>query len=604
MRYILFGIFLSFINICSAQQFTWFPPQSGLLTEWGTQIDFDKFPDAYPRPTMEREAWSNLNGIWHFALNHKDSSGAPKFNRQIMVPFPVESSLSGVGIKVSPTDKMWYKKKFYIPEDWSYKYILLHFGAVDWEANIYVNGEKAGTHRGGYAPFTLDITFYLKEKGMQELVVEIWDPTDSYHQPRGKQSLDPEAIWYTSVSGIWQTVWIEPVKWASVKDIDITTDIDHNKAFIDVQTFQANDGDSVICSVIDKKNTITTDTLPIKQNFVFTIPKPKLWSPDNPHLYDVSVKLLRSGEIIDEVSSYFGMRKIEVKDDKNGIKRIFLNNKPIFQLGLLDQGWWPDGLYTAPSDEALKYDILKAKELGYNLLRKHVKVEPERWYYHCDKIGMLVWQDMPNGDEHAPWEPPSGIPGKEIERSFRSGSQYKLEFKEIIDANKDHPSIIMWVPFNEGWGQFKTEEITKWVMELDTTRLVSGPSGGNYFPVGHTRDFHSYPGPAMPPPDPDRALVLSEFGGLGLPIKNHTWEDSEKWGYKNLDTKKDYNQLYIGLMEKLNPLIVKGLNAAIYTQITDVEGEINGIMTYDRKALKLKSNKVEPIHKALINSLK
>jgi len=601
---LLFFIIITLAHNTQSQHFAWFPPKDGLMTQWGRQVSLDNYPDAYPRPTLVRNDWSNLNGIWQFTLQHKDSLHPEKYERQIMVPFPVESMLSGVGIKVQPNEKMWYKRKFYIPDDWSYRYILLHFGAIDWEANIYINGKKAGTHRGGYAPFMLDITFYLKEKGMQELVVEVWDPTDQYHQPRGKQKLNPEGIWYTSVSGIWQTVWIEPVKWAAVKDLDITTDIDDDKVYMEVETFQANMGDTVICSIFEGEKTVATQRQPIEQIFEINLPNAIRWSPDNPFLYDMEIKLIRQGEIIDEVQSYFGMRKVEIKDDKKGIKRIFLNNKPIFQLGLLDQGWWPDGLYTAPSDEALKYDIRQAKDLGYNVLRKHVKVEPERWYYHCDKIGMLVWQDMPNGDKHAPWEGPSGIPGEEIERSFRSESQYKLEFGEIMDANKQHPSIIKWVPFNEAWGQFNTVEITNWVQSYDTTRLVGGPSGGNYFPVGDTRDFHQYPGPALPPEDPERALVLSEFGGLGLPVKGHTWDIDRKWGYRNMQSEREFNNTYVDLMEQVEPLISKGLNAAIYTQITDVEGEVNGIMTYDREVLKLNPRQAIPVHKTLTGYFK
>ena len=551
---------------------------------------------------MIRNDWKNLNGIWQFSIADKDSLEPAKYDRQILVPFPVESALSGVGIPINQDQKVWYRRKFDIPDHWSFRYILLHFGAVDWEANIYVNGQKAGTHRGGFDPFTLDITFYLKEMGMQEIVVEVWDPTDSYHQPRGKQVSDPKGIWYTSNTGIWQTVWIEPVMWASVKDVLINTDIDSSKVFLDVETFQANQGDTIWCQIFEGNKIIAEQKLPIDEMFDFTIENPSYWSPENPFLYDANLMLLRNGNTIDFVRTYFGMRKVSVGKDSAGINRIFLNNKPIFQLGLLDQGWWPDGLYTAPSDEALKFDIEKSKELGYNLIRKHVKVEPERWYYHCDKIGMLVWQDMPSGDEAAEWEPPSGIDGVEMERTFRSESQYRIEFESIIKNNLHHPSIIMWVPFNEGWGQFKTIENTKWVKSLDSTRLISGPSGGNYFPVGDTRDFHHYPDPILPISDHDRVLVLSEYGGLGLPIEDHTLQNKDEWGYRNMSSTKQLNNTYLEYISLLKPLIKKGLCAAIYTQTTDVETEINGIMTYDRKVVKLKDKKVVPVHEELINS--
>jgi len=318
----------------------------------------------------------------------------------------------------------------------------------------------------------------------------------------------------------------------------------------------------------------------------------KLWSPDNPFLYDIEMRLIRNSQAIDSITSYFAMRKIEVKNDKKGLKRFYLNNKPIFLYGLLDQGFWPEGLYTAPSDEALKFDIIHAKQLGFNLLRKHVKVEPERWYYHCDRLGMLVWQDMPNGDVSAKWKPPSGSDFQEIEREFASESQYKIEFKAIYEANKFHPSIITWVPFNEGWGQFKTIEITKWIQEMDTTRLVDGPSGGNFFPVGDIRDFHHYPDPIIYSNDSSRVLVLGEFGGLGLPIENHTYSDKKNWGYQNLSSDHELERKYKKYTEKILQLQEKGLSGAIYTQLSDVENEVNGLFTYDRKVLKPNPKKI------------
>ncbi len=589
------------LSIAAAQEVAWFPVKEGLYTQWGEQIDPDKVLPEYPRPSMVRKNWMNLNGIWNFKIQSKDSLKPEKFDRQILVPFPPESQLSGLKATITPEQKMWYSRNFIIPENWSYKYILLHIGASDWETTVYINGERAGSHRGGYDPILLDITFYLKEKGRQRIDIEVWDPTDSGNQPVGKQKLESGGIWYTPTSGIWQTVWIEPVMWASISDINITPDIDNSRVLIEANTFQANEGDTVKCIIKDGKKIVAEQKMPVDKLFDFQIENPKKWSPDNPFLYDVELKLTRADQSIDSVTSYFGMRKIEVKKDKNGVKRFYLNNKPIFLMGMLDQGFWPEGLYTHSSDKALIYDINTAKEMGFNLLRKHVKVEPERWYYHCDRLGMLVWQDMPNGDKNAKWEPPSGVDFQEMERDFASESQYKIEFEAIIKDNKFHPSIIAWVPFNEGWGQFKTIEISNWVAALDTTRLINGPSGGNFFPVGDIRDFHHYPEPKLLGSDSDRVVVLGEYGGLGLAIEEHTFADKENWGYRNLKSENELEKQYIDFVEKMKTLIAKGLSGAIYTQVSDVEEEVNGLMTYDRKIIKPTQKKINKAHQELFD---
>ena len=521
------------------------------------------------------------------------------FEKEIIVPFPVESSLSGIYDSIAPTDKIWYKRTFFVPEEWSGRFVLLHFGASDWETTVFINGQEIGKHRGGYNPFYFDISPFLDERGVQEIIVSVWDPTDTYHQPRGKQKIHPNGIWYTPVSGIWQTVWIEPVNLSSFESLKCTPDIDRSLINVKVNVYNPLPDDSV--RAIVSFNGIAQSSSLFKYDEIgrIEIRDQKQWSPDNPNLYDLQLDLIRKGEKIDGVQSYFGMRKISVEEDKQGIKRLFLNNKALFQFGLLDQGWWPDGLYTAPSDEALKFDILKTKEMGYNLIRKHVKVEPERWYTYCDQIGIIVWQDMPNSDRNAEWKGPSGIDGVEIKREFISEAQYKLEFEAIINSFYNHPSIVQWIPFNEGWGQFNTREIYAWVSTLDTTRLIGGPSGGNYFPVGDTRDYHKYPGPEMPPEDKDRALILGEFGGLGLPIEGHLWQQDKNWGYRNLQNQRDLEEAYLELVEKLKPLISKGLAGAIYTQTTDVEGEVNGTITYDRKIVKLKSKKIRKAHNEL-----
>jgi beta-galactosidase/beta-glucuronidase len=478
-------------------------------------------------------------------------------------------------------------------------FVLLHFGASDWETTVYINGVEIGVHRGGYDPFSFDISAYLDERGVQEISISVWDPTDSGYQPRGKQKIDPKGIWYTPVSGIWQSVWIEPVQYSYIDSYKATPDIDNSVLRISATVANAVPGDSILANVTYQGQPVNSIKFAYNEIGNVEIPNQQLWSTSSPNLYDLNLQLIRKKEVLDGVLAYFGMRKIAVSEDKNGIKRLFLNNQPIFQMGLLDQGWWPDGLYAAPSDDALKSDIIRTQEMGFNVIRKHVKVEPARWYYHCDQLGMLVWQDMPNSDKNAEWKGPSGIDGKEIEREFVSEAQYKIEFTEIINNFYNHPCIVKWIPFNEGWGQFKTEEIYDWVVTVDSSRLIGGPSGGNYFPVGDTRDYHKYPGPEMPPEDNDRALILGEFGGLGLPLDGHLWQSDKNWGYINIQKQKDLLNAYLNLIENLKPMVKEGLSGAIYTQTTDVEGEVNGLITYDRRVIKLKPRKLKKAHQEI-----
>lgn len=585
------------------QSVRWQAQGDHIMTSWADQINIDRIHAHYPRPTMKREEWMSMNGLWSFAIVPKQSGKPSRYDMEILVPFPVESSLSGIARKVTEKDMMWYKRRFFIPEVWSGKHIILNLEASDWETSIYVNGTLAATHRGAYAPIALDITALLKEKGAQEIEISVWDPTDKHYQIRGKQKSEPGGIWYTPVSGIWQSIWIEPVGQASISRLYCDTDIDNNIIHLGAQTRNTNAGDSLLVVLRMQAQEISRAKAPVLEKVNVHVPNPRLWSPENPFLYDLDVYLVRQGFIIDKVTGYTGMRKIHVAKDDKGKDRIFLNNQAYFQLGLLDQGWWPDGLYTPASEEAFIYDIRMAKKLGYNLLRKHVKVEPEVWYYHCDRLGMLVWQDIPNGDAQAPWEPPSGLDGVEISRSFASAEQFKIEMEAIVKARRNHPSIVMWIPFNEGWGQFNTIEITQMLKDLDPSRLVGGPSGGNYFPVGHTRDHHQYPGPGIPPADPGRALVLSEFGGLGWAIKGNLWE-GDSWGYKTLDSRRAYEKAYIALFDTMDSLISEGLCAAVYTQISDVETEINGILTYDRKVLKYRPRKIVSLHQKFAGPIK
>lgn len=603
---IAFGGFLFLANSLSAQD-EWKLQSDRIASKWAEEINPQAVLQEYPRPQMVREHWLNLNGLWEYTIVENDTESPRDFDGKILVPFALESALSGVGKRLSDKQMLWYKRSFEIPGNWSGKDILLNFGAVDWEATVYVNGVKLATHQGGYDPFSIDITHALKTSGKQELMVSVWDPTSEGTQARGKQVTRPNGIWYTPVSGIWQTVWLEPVAQQSISSLRITPDIDNNQVSIIGKSrtgiiddcelkIEAFDGDVKIASVKGKINSA----------FVLKIEDAKLWSPDNPHLYDLKLSLEKNDKMIDEVSSYFAMRKISVGISDDGHERLYLNNEALFQLGTLDQGWWPGGLYTAPSDEALEYDIEVTKKSGFNMIRKHVKVESARWYYHCDRMGMLVWQDMPNGDKGADWRGPSGYDGREMERTAQSAHQFRKEWKEIMDDFYHFPSIVMWVPFNEAWGQFNTVEIINWTMQYDPSRLVNGPSGGNFFPAGHTVDQHQYPGPGMPDLNkhaPEitkgRVLVLGEFGGLGLPVENHLWQSDKNWGYRNYKDRSVLLDNYRNLIKKIPLLIEKGLAAAIYTQTTDVEGEVNGLMTYDRKIIKMNPVELKEINSTL-----
>ncbi len=578
-----------------------------LQSKWAADVNISSPLPEYPRPQMTRQTWNNLNGLWDYTITSEGSDVPASYEQKILVPFAIESALSGVQKRISENEVLWYRRSFTLPKNWNGKRILLHFGAVDWEATVYVNGKKLGSHQGGFDPFSFDITDALTISEQQELVVSVWDPTSNGTQPRGKQVTDPKGIWYTPVTGIWQTVWLEPVPQQSIASLRLTPDIDKQQltAVVDGSGV-SREGYEVTLTAFDGKRKVATAKGGLGQTITIAIKKPKLWSPDDPFLYDLKVTLTSNGKNVDEVGSYFGMRKISTQKDANGHFRLMLNNKYLFQYGTLDQGWWPDGLYTAPSDAGLKYDIEVTKKSGFNMIRKHVKVEPARWYYHCDKLGMLVWQDMPSGDKSADWRGPSGYDGREMQRTAQSAHQFYREWKAVMDANYNKPSIVMWVPFNEAWGQFNTVKVINWTMDYDPSRLVNGPSGGNYFPAGHTVDWHQYPGPGMPDANnhapailKDRVLVLGEFGGLGLPIKDHLWQKDKNWGYRNLIDRDELIRNYEALINKIPELIKRGLSAAIYTQTTDVEGEVNGLMTYDRAIIKMDADKIKKINAKL-----
>jgi beta-galactosidase/beta-glucuronidase len=581
----------------------WKPAGDKIKTKWADQVDPANVLPEYPRPIMERSEWKNLNGLWNYAIAPVSSPKPDKIGGKILVPFAIESSLSGVQKVVGEENVLWYSRTFEVPTDWSGKNVLLHFGAVDWKTEVFLNNVKIGSHEGGYTPFSFDITPYLKN-GNQEIVVKVWDPSNKGPQPRGKQVTNPEGIWYTPVTGIWQTVWLEPVSKTYVSHIRTTPDIDNSLLSLEAAVQGASYGDILIVKVFDTGKLIKEVKAAVGQQLNINISSPKLWSPESPFLYDLEVSLVRNGETMDLVKSYFALRKISAKRDGDGIVRLQLNNEDYFQFGPLDQGWWPDGLYTAPTDEALVFDIQKTKDFGFNMIRKHVKVEPARWYTHCDRMGVLVWQDMPNGDDQPIWQNRDYFTGTPLQRTASSEGIYRKEWKEIIDALYSYPSIICWVPFNEGWGQFKTKEIVEWNMQYDPSRLVNPASGGNHFPVGDMLDLHNYPGPEMYLYDGQRANVLGEYGGIGLPLEGHLWEPNRNWGYIQFKTSKEVTDKYIEYATELTKMVKSGFSAAIYTQTTDVEVEVNGLMTYDRKVIKMDEKAVRKANLSVINAIK
>ena len=599
MKRLLSGALLLVLSYSSlpAQEKNWTLIKDKITTPWAEKVNPKAPLPDYPRPQLVRsENWKNLNGLWSYAITPKDQNEPVKYQGSILVPFAVESALSGVGKTVGKDSVLWYKHHITIPANMKNKEVLLHFGAVDWQAEVFVNGKSAGKHEGGFDPFTFNISSLLKKSGTQEIKVRVWDPTDEGPQPRGKQVRKPEGIWYTPVTGIWQTVWLESVPKTHLISTKHTPDIDAKTLSVNVNVAAAQAGDQVRITAFDGKNEVAKKEADINEEVVLAIENPKLWSTTNPFLYDLKIELLRKGKVIDQVGSYFAMRKSSMAKDQHGIERMLLNNEFVFQYGPLDQGWWPDGLYTAPTEEALIFDIIKTKEMGFNMIRKHIKVEPARWYYECDKLGMLVWQDMPSGDLGNHWEPNLGtMGGTDKDRSPASEAMYRKEWSKIMEDLHNFPSIVVWTPFNEAWGQFKTKEIAEWTKKKDPSRLVNSASGGNHVITGDIVDLHHYPEPKMPRPDlfgTTHAIVLGEFGGLGLPVAGHTWKDKDNWGYQSFKTADELFEKYDSFIRRLEGLIKKGLSAAVYTQTTDVEQETNGLMTYDR-ILKLPEAKIK-----------
>jgi hypothetical protein len=555
-----------------------------LKTRWAANVTPENVHREYPRPQMVRKDWVNLNGLWDIELRHPNS---PADRGKILVPFCAESQLSGFHRRVEPEDVLHYSRTFARPEG---ARVLLHFGAVDWIAKVSVNGKTVGEHKGGYDPFSFDITSSLTNSGTQTLEVDVTDPTDHGAQPRGKQTLNPRGIMYTPCSGIWQTVWLEVVPETYIDHL--TIEALPQTAQVTIQTAIDGPADGVKC----RTETIVGGKVVAKSEgdaghvSVMKIRDAINWTPDHPYLYDLRITLLdKNGGVLDQVTSYYGFRETTLIKDEHGQPRIALNGKPIFLIGPLDQGFWPDGIYTPPSDEALKYDIELTKRLGFNMIRKHVKVESARFYYWCDKLGLCVLQDMPSGDKSI------GPSDPDIERTKESADDFRAELKAMVDNFRNYPCICTWVLYNEGWGQWNTAEMTKWLKDYDPNQLVDSNTGWSDRGVGDYNDIHVYPGPASPPPDPNRAIFLGEFGGLGLPVPGHMWKETG-WGYQSFKTKEELTDKFVELMENLRFLQAKGLSGAVYTQTTDVETELNGLMTYDRAMLKMDEAKV---HKAI-----
>ena len=622
------------VMFLSAQE--WAPVGENIRSTWAEQVDPSAPLPAYPRPQMVRNQWMNLNGLWDYAITDAGAEfGHPQ--GKILVPFSVESSLSGVGKEIRKGDALWYEREFVVPKKWKGKNVLLHFGAVDWQSEVYVNGVFVGEHKGGYDPFTFDITPYLKKSGTQSLKVKVQDASDNSFQPRGKQCIIKSGIWYTPVSGIWQTVWLEPVSSSYVEKYYVVSDVDNATMNFEVKA-QTQAGDVVKVAVLEgsegysaekPSEKVIAEAVVENGKAVVNIPDMQTWSPDSPYLYGIKVSVLRKGKVIDSVDGYTAMRKISIVKDNtpNSYRRLALNNEALFQFGPLDQGWWPDGLYTAPTDEALEFDVIKTKEMGFNMIRKHIKVEPARWYYFCDKHGLMVWQDMPCIGDHSKRVMPArdkeiqeAISNKWPNDSFIGGTMcnipqqwkdnYYREWGEIISALKPFQCIVVWVPFNEGWGQFDTPEVVRFTREQDPTRLINPASGGNFDlsggreGMGDILDVHHYPCPAMNAFESKLVNVLGEYGGIGLPIEGHTWNIDHKWGYGgNKKTAEDVIKQYEDFLEMLKVFVQTGCAAAVYTQTTDVEGEVNGLMTYDRKVVKVDEERISKGNKSVIKSM-
>ena len=604
-RKVATAMLLAVVSFASTVQAEWKPAGEKIKTRWGKEVTPENVWREYPRPQLQREAWTNLNGLWDYAITPIGESEKPKrYDGEILVPFCVESSLSGVGAKFMPDQKLWYRTEFSVNPEWEGQDIILHFGAVDWACEVWLNDQKVGEHKGGSDAFSFNITPQLSKSEKQTLVVAVVDPTSEGAQARGKQSLELLNIWYTPVSGIWQTVWLEPVSPTHIVSVLPTSDIDNGTVTLTTEIANKKGAEQLLLTVYDNGKPIIEKEFSADSPVTIPVPNMKLWSPEDPHLYHFDLTLKSGDKELDKAKSYFAMRKISKVQDAGGAYRIALNNEIRFLYGFLDQGWWPDGLLTPPSAEAMRYDLEYAKKVGVNVLRKHIKVEPALYYYYADSMGMLLWQDMPSGFE---WKEKSVAHVRENwerdwNRPTESAIQWEKELKAMIDNLRFFPSVAIWCVFNEGWGQYDTQRIVNWVAEYDPTRIIDGVSGFCDRNVGDMRDLHHYPDVAMEPTQdfPGRIMTLGEFGGLGLPVEGHMWVESKNnWGYRNISDKKGLLADYATLMDELQASIGIGMAAAIYTQITDVERESNGLLTYDREVSKMPIAKLKKLHAPL-----
>ncbi len=564
----------------------WSPKSGQLMTRWAAQVDPAHPLPEYPRPQMVRQDWLSLNGVWQYQPGG-DKDTVPtgkKLASEILVPFPVESAVSGV---MEHHDRLWYRRMFTVPTAWSGREVILHFGAVDYECAVFLNGKSVGLHRGGYDPFSFDLTPFLsRSTEPQELIVRVYDPTEEGGQPRGKQTTRPAGVIYTSNTGIWQTVWLEPVARGGISELKLVPDVDAGQLRLTVNTTGEASGESVNVTIRSGETVVGTATGETDKEMLVPVPDAKLWSPDEPSLYDLQVTVSASGKVIDEVGSYFGMRKIEIGEE-NGVKKMLLNSKFVFQYGTLDQGFWPDGIYTAPTDDALRYDIEAIKQGGFNMVRKHLKVEPARWYYWCDRLGLLVWQDMPSADTYAniEWSGPPANTWKKIDRQVPpvDTGAFERELRLMVQTHWNSPSIIMWDIFNEHQGQHDTGKLVDMVKKLDPSRLVNEASGGTRNGIGDVYDIHQYQNPICPPPSKTQALACGEYGGIGMEVSGHEWVEGRGFADSDAGSAREFEDRYAEFAEQVKGFRDKqGMSAAVFTQLTDVEIEITGLLTYDR----------------------
>ena len=564
-----------------------------MLTRWGRNLDPRAILPQYPRPQLVRDSYLNLNGRWEYTVTAADAAEPDHYDTTIVVPFSPEAPLSGVGRALRPEEHAWYRRDLTLPEGFhsTGHRLLLHFGAVDQCCRVYCNGVPVGSHVGGYLPFHCDVTDALRPTG-NTIVVSVRDTTDTGRLSRGKQSRQPGGIWYTAQSGIWQTVWVESVPAQHIRTAVLTPTPDRDGVVVELDA--TVDGTAQL-RILDAGTVMSRTTVDTARPTVVPVPNARLWSPQDPHLYDVELTLGT-----DRVTSYFGMRTFGVGPDDDGCPRLLLNGRPYFHAGVLDQGYWPDGLYTAPSDEAMIADITAMKDLGFTMLRKHIKIEPLRWYHHCDRLGMLVWQDMVNGGGRYRR---TVVSGPEVsaaisldDRQYRSfarddatdRARFRQEVRDTVTLLRNTVAVAVWVPFNEGWGQFDAAEVAAEVAALDPTRQVDHASGWHDQGAGDFRSLHVYGRRFRAPRRPDgRVLALTEYGGYGLRIPEHSWGETA-FDYRGHDDSDALGASFLALhTEQVVPAIQVGLSATVYTQLSDVETEVNGLLSYDRGVVKI-----------------